>query len=283
MPAQNYSSKVLGAIDERFHLEAKTGEVVNKGGIRLQFPTNNTCTIYNVDVVPETDYVRAGSNRFGNLVELGNGVQTFVLSQDKSFTFTVDKGNLQDSEMVQEANSAVKRQIREVSIPNTDIYRLAVAQAYAVANAQGAIGAGAVALSNTNAFRMFLAQNDAMTDAKVPEEGRVAYISPTKYSLMKRDPEFSKACDNSYNDLKKGIIGTVDGVTFMKVPASYLPAGVGFLLLHRDILVSPTKFNSTRVITEVQGIDGAVAEGRRYYDCFVPKNKGVGIRVHMEL
>lgn len=280
MASQNYSAKVLGKIDERFVKEAVTGDVVNKGGIRLEFNGNNSVTIYNVDVVQETDYVRSGSNRFGTLVELGNGVQTFVLSQDKSFTFSVDRGNLEDAEMVNEANKAVKRQIREVSIPNTDIYRLAVAASYAIANGQK--NTTGTPLSNTNSYASFLAQNDAMTDAKVPETGRVAFISPTRYSLMKRDPEFSKACDNSYNDLKKGIIGTVDGVTFKKVPSSYLPANVGFLLLHDATLIAPVKFNSTRVLTEQRGIDGAVAEGRRYHDCFIPKNKGVGIRVHME-
>jgi hypothetical protein len=43
------------------------------------------------------------------------------------------------------------------------------------------------------------------------------------------------------------------------------------------------KFNSVRVLTDVQGIDGAVAEGRRYYDVFIPNNKAVGLRYHLSL
>jgi hypothetical protein len=277
MASQNYANTVLNQIDERFYLEGKTGDIVNKGGIRIEFNGKNSVTFYNVNVVAEQDYVRSGSNRFGSLVELGDGTQTFTLSQDKGFTFSVDRGNLEDSQMVTEANKAVKRQIREVSIPTTDIYRLGVAQAYAVANSQSATAA----LTTSNAYNKFLAQNDAMTDAKVPESGRHCFMTPATYSLLKQDSTFNKACDTAYADLKKGVIGMVDGVMLHKVPTSYLVANTGYLFLHEETLVSPIKFNSVRVLTDVQGIDGAVAEGRRYYDCFIPTNKGVGIRAHM--
>jgi hypothetical protein len=277
MSTQNYAASHLNVIDERFAVEAKTADIINKG-IRLDFSGRNTCTIYNVNVVAETDYVRSGANRFGALIELGTGVQTFVLSQDKAFTFTVDRGNLEDSMMVQEANKAVKRQVREVSIPNTDIYRLAALQAYAVANSQSATAA----LTSANAYTKFLAQNDAMTDAKVPEDGRHCFMKASVYSLLKLDQNFVKNCDQAYQDLKKGIIGQVDGVMLHKVPSSYLPANTDFLFVHEETLVSPTKFNSVRILTDVQGVDGAVAEGRRYYDAFIPNNKGVAIRVHMD-
>jgi N4-gp56 family major capsid protein len=211
------------------------------------------------------------------LIELGNGVQTLTLSQDKAFTFSVDRGNLEDSQMVTEANKAVKRQIREVSVPNTDIYRLTTLQAYAVANSQSATAA----LTTSNAYNKFLAQNDAMTDAQVPEDGRWCFMTPATYSLLKQDSTFNKACDTAYQDLKKGIIGQVDGVMLVKVPTIYLPANTGYLFVHEETLISPVKFNSVRVLTEQRGIDGAVAEGRRYYDAFIPTNKGKAIRVHM--
>ena len=263
-------------IDERFFLNAKTDPIINKG-VRLDFEGKQSVTIYNINTVSEGDYVRSGSNRFGALVELGNGTETFVLSQDKAFTFTVDRGNLEDSMMVTEASKSVKRQVREVSVPNTDIYRLATLQAYAVAQAQSATAA----LTTSVAYNKLLAQNDAMTDAKVPEDGRYCFLTSATYSLLKQDSTFSKNCDLVYADLKKGIIGQVDGITLIKVPASYLPANTGYLLVHETVLVAPTKFNSIRILTDVQGIDGAVAEGRRYYDAFIPTNHGVGVRVHM--
>lgn len=277
MPSQNYASATLGVIDERLALATKTADIVNKGGVRLEFNGKNSVTIYTVNVVSEVNYVRNGSNRFGTLFELGTGTQTFTLSQDKSFTFSVDRGNLEDSQMVQEANSAVKRQVREVSVPNTDIYTLAAAHALALAQTQGATAA----VTASNVYVKFLAQNDAMTEAKVPETGRYCFLSPAIYSLLKQDATFRLACDTAYADLKKGIIGQVDGVTLVKVPSTYLPTNEVFLFIWEEVLIRPMKFNSTRILTDVQGIDGAVAEGRRHYDVFGPANKVPGLRYHL--
>lgn len=277
MSAQNYASATLDVIDERLSLATKTADVVNKGGVRLEFNGKNSVTIYTVNTVSEVNYVRSGSNRFGTLNELGTGTQTFTLSQDKSFTFSVDRGNLEDSMMVQEANKAVKRQIREVSVPNTDIYTLAAAHALALAQSQGATAA----VTASNAYVKFLAQNDAMTEAKVPETGRHCFMSPATYSLLKQDSTFRLACDTAYADLKKGVIGMVDGVTLHKVPSTYLPTNEVFLFIWEEVLIRPMKFNSTRILTDVQGIDGAVAEGRRYYDVFGPANKVPGLRYHL--
>lgn len=275
--AQHYAAAHLKQLDERFFTESKTDVIANKGGIRLDFNGKNSVTIYNVDVVAENDYVRSGTNRFGALVELGTGEQTFTLSQDKSFTFTVDRGNLQDSMMVQEVAKAVKRQVREVSVPTTDIYRLGVLAAYAIANSQGSIASTAAA--NTTAYQLLLAQQAALDDAEVPTEGRVAFMTPAYYNLLKRDPEFVRDCDTTYKDLKKGILGEVDGLTIVKCPSSYYVSNFEFMIVHKEVLIAPTKFNSVRVLDDVQGIDGQVAEGRRYYDAFIPANKGVAIRI----
>lgn len=275
--AQNYAASHLDQLDERFTLDSMTDVIANKGNIRLDFNGKNSVTIYNVNVVTESDYIRSGSNRFGALVELGTGTQTFTLSQDKAFTFTVDRGNLEDSMMSQEVAKAVKRQVREVSVPTTDVYRLSVLAAYATANSQGSLGS--TAASNTTAYQLLLAQQAALDDAKVPATGRVCFVTPTYYNLLKRDPEFTKQSDTTYNDLKKGIINTVDGLTFVKCPTSYFPSKFEFMIVHEEVLIAPTKFNSVRTLDDVQGIDGWVAEGRRYYDAFIPLYKGVGIRL----
>lgn len=277
MAAQNYASATLDQIDERLALATKTADVVNKGGVRLDFNGRNSVTIYTVSTVSEVNYVRSGANRFGALNELGTGTQTFTLAQDKSFTFSIDRGNLEDSMMVQEANKSVKRQIREVAVPNIDIYTLAAAHTAALNASQGATAA----VTSANAYAKFLAQNDAMTESKVPETGRYCFMSPATYSMLKQDTTFMRSCDTTQANLQKGVIGTVDGVTLVKVPSTYLPTNEVYLFIWEEVLIQPMKFNSVRVLTDVQGIDGAVAEGRRYYDVFIPNNKAVGLRYHL--
>lgn len=276
MAVTYYAASHLKVIDEKYFTKAKTSDIINKG-IKLDFQGKNAVTIYSRNTVAETDYIRNGSQRFGELVEIGNQTQTFVLSQDKAWTFSVDRGNYEDSMMTLEVAGQVAAQVREVAVPTTDKYRLATLQAYAVANSQSATAS----LTTANAYNKFLDQTAALVDAEVVDENLHAFMSQTTYNLLRQDPAFKVASDGAYQDVKSGKVQMVDGVTIHIVPSSYLPANTGYLITADNVLVAPTKFDMIRTLDEVQGIDGWVAEGRRYYDAFIPKNKGKGVRVHM--
>lgn len=277
--AQNYAAAHLKAVDERVYLESKTaGRFANN--IRLDFNGRNSVTIYNVNTVAEVDYNRGEVNgsRFGQLTEVGTGTQTMVLSQDKAFNAAIDRGNYEDSQMVTEAASFVKRQVREVSVPATDVYNLGILTAYAIANAQGTVGGTAVAYNTI--YSLILAQQAALDELKYPEDGRTLWITPTNYNLLKRDPEFMKACDTTVADLKKGIVGQVDGLTIVKVPASYLVNKFEFMITCKDVAVAINKFNMIRTLDNDSNIDGWLVQGRRYYDCFILSQKATGIRIY---
>lgn len=273
---QHYATDVLNKIDERFYLESKTASIINNG-IEMEFTNgNNAVTIYSMNVVPENDYQRTGTMRYGQLVELGNQTQTFVLSQDKSFAISIDRGNREDSKMVPAIDDAVKRQVREVSIPTTDIYRLSVLTAYAVANSQVTTSG----LSSSNIFQGILAERAALINGKVSLGNIVVYIEPTAESYLWRDAEFKAACDRSVASKETGVIGNVMGMTIVVAPASYYIANFGFMLVAKDVLAAPTKFNKIQTGDGFPfGIDGMVAFGRRYYDAFIPSNKGTAIRL----
>lgn len=275
--AQNYATDVLNKVDERVYLESVTKDVINKG-VDLEFSNgNNAVTIYTMEVVTENDYQRSGTMRYGQLVEIGNSVQTFVLSQDKSFAISIDRGNREDSKMVPAIDAAMKRQVREVSVPTTDTYRLAIAGAYAVANSQGATAA----LSSSNTFTKILDQRAALQNAKVKLGNMVVFVTPTTEAYLWLDTTFKAACDRSTADKATGQIGTVMGMDIITVPDSYLPANFGFLMMAKDVLIAPTKFNKLKTMDgDSFGIDGMVGFGRRYYDCFITTNSGIKIRFH---
>jgi len=279
MAVMPFAASHLKVIDEKYFVKAKTDLVINKG-IRLEFDGRRSVTIYNFSTVAEVDYVRDGANRFGQLVELGLGTQTFTLSQDKAFTYTIDRGNYADNMMVNEVGSTVKRQVREVSVPTTDKYRLATMQAYAVANSLTDTPA---VVTTSNSYSLFVNQVADLYDAdSVESDNLVAFMTRAKWNLLRRNSEFKLASDDAYADVKSGVVTTVDGVKIVPVPTSYLPTNTAWVIVANDVLVAPTKFDMIRTLTEVQGIDGWVVEGRRYYDAFIPTNRGRALRVHME-
>lgn len=277
--AQNYAAAHLKLVDERVVLASLT-EGRLKNDIRLDFNGKNSVTIYNVNTVAEVDYQRGELNasRFGALVEVGTGVQTFTLSQDKAFNAVIDRGNYEDSQMVTEATSFIKRQVREVIVKNLDIYNLGVLTAYAIANSQGVIAGTAV--SNTTAYSLIIAQQAALDELLYAPDGRTLWITPTVYNLLKRDPEFVKGCDESVKDLKKGILGEIDGLVVVKVPAAYMVANFQFMITCKNVSVPVSKFNMIRTLDNDSNVDGWLVQGRRYFDLFILGQKATGIRVY---
>lgn len=277
--AQNYAAAHLKVVDERVYLESLTkGRLDND--VRLDFNGKNSVTIYNVNTVAEVDYNRGELNasRFGALTEVGTGVQTLTLSQDKAFNAAIDRGNYEDSQMVTEAASFVKRQVREVITKNLDVYNLGILTAYAIANSQGVIGGTAVAYNTI--YSLIIAQNAALDELLYPQDGRTLWITPTNYNLLKRDPEFVKGCDESVKDLKKGVLGEVDGLTIVKVPASYLVTKFEFMITCKNVAVTVNKFNMIRTLDNDSNIDGWLVQGRRYFDCFILGQKATGIKIY---
>ena len=80
--------------------------------------------------------------------------------------------------------------------------------------------------------------------------------------------------------LVNGSVGMVDGVNIVPVPSSYLPANVELLIVHKSAMVSPFKLSEYKTHIDPPGINGALVEGRIYYDAFVLNNKKNGIVVH---
>lgn len=278
--AQNYASKYAKVIDEVFSLKSKTNGIINKG-ITLDYLGVNAVTIYGISTVAEGNYVRSGTNRFGALAELDTTKETFTLSQDKSFTYSIDRGNYEDSMMVTEAGSTLKRQIEKVCVPNTDIYRLTTLQGYAVANSQTAANSGTSATA-ANVFAKVLDMNAILDNLFVPEDGRVLFVTPAVLNLLLNNQSTSSFILNSdlgQKTLISGQVGEINGNAVVKVPVSYVPSKTELLLVHEEVLVAPHKFDTYRILKEVQGVDGWVVEGRRYYDAFIPTNRGKALVV----
>ena len=121
--AINYASKYAQKIDERFSREALTGAAVNND---YNFVGTKTVNVYSVPTAAMNDYSRTGTNRYGTPAEIENDVQELTMEKDRSFTFTIDRGNFNDTQMANAAGAALQRQIREVVVPEIDTYRFGV-------------------------------------------------------------------------------------------------------------------------------------------------------------
>ena len=193
------------------------------------------------------------------------------MSQDKSFTFTVDKGNSEDDPALN-AGKALSRQIDQVIVPTVDRYRLAVMVGGAEHRAYGAP-------SKTNAYEKILDVNQMLDDCSVPTAGRAIMVSGDFYKLLKLDSSFVRNSELGQTMLITGQIGEVDGMPVIK-DSGRLPKGVSFGIFHPSATTAPHKLAEYKTHIDPPGISGVLVEGRDYYDAFVLKNKRCALGVH---
>ncbi len=269
--AVNYASKYSDKIDERFTLGSLTQGAVNQDYDWLGVETVN---VYSIPTVAMNDYTASGTNRYGDPSELDNEVQELKVTQDRAFTFTIDKKSRDDTQMTMEAGKALQRQIDEVIIPEVDTYRLAAICAGAGSTETGTVTAD-------NAYEAFLTVQADLDENKAPQGGRVCYCSPSYYKYIKLDDTFTKMGDLATGIAINGQVGEIDGVPVVKVPSSYLPDGVNFVITNPICTPGPEKLTDYTIHDNPPGISGWLVEGRIRYDAFVLNSKVGAIGVHM--
>ncbi len=268
--AINYAAKYSTQIDERFKKGAITGPAINND---YDFTGVKTVKVYSLPTVAMGDYTRSGASRYGTPAELEDTVQEMTLTKDRAFTFTIDRGNYEDTMMIKDAGRALQRQLDEVVIPEVDKYRLNTI-------AEGAKNSATAAITKANAYSSFLDGMEKLTDELAPTGGRIAYVSSAYYKMIKQDESFIKASDIAQSTLIKGQLGMIDGVPVVVVPASWMPENTAFVITNSIACCAPVKLAEYKIHDNPPGINGWLVEGRVYYDAFILENKKGAIYVH---
>lgn len=261
--------RYLPYVDEQFSTESKKELLTNND---FTFEGAHSVKIYRISTGSMNDYGRSGPNeqtwsRYGKVENLNATTQRMVLEKDRSFTFAIDALDVDETGECLEAASALARQVREVVIPEVDTYVFE----------KMCKGAGnipdEITLTKENIYLEIIKGNNVLDNAQVPETGRVLVVTPDTYLLMKQCKDIVMETDIG-NDMRlRGVIGNLDGLTVIRVPASRLPDGFGFMIAHPMATVAPTKLAAYNTHTNPPGISGTLVEGRIAYDAFVLDNK----------
>lgn len=266
--AINLASKYSGKIQEKFKkssfLAGNTSNAYDFAGVR-------SLTIYTPETVPLNNYKRDGANRFGTPVEMEDTIQELTMTQDKSFALTIDKGNNSDQLMTKEAGKMMKLQIEEQVTPYTDKYaiRRFIEQAGTIK--------GVTAPTKSTIIGMIFDAATALDDFMVPDNDRILYVPTSVYNMIRLSPEFIGVDKLAEQSLVKGQMGMIADMKVIKMPQSYFPVDTYFLITYKQSVLFPFKIKTARILKNAPGIDGALLEGRQYFDAFVIGTKANGV------
>ena len=255
--------------DEKFKAESKISLLTNQD---FDFVGARIVKIYKISTAEMNDYVRHpvsdyAASRYGTAKDLDATTESFEMTRDRSFTFTIDKLDEDETNQQLTAAKALARQLREVVIPEVDAYT------YKAMATKAGNKPDAVALTAENIYTEILKASKALDDEEVPETDRQLVVSPEVYQLMKRCQDITMETEIG-NDLRiRGVIANLDGTNVIKVPAVRLPEHFGFMLAHPSATVAPTKLADYKIHQDPPGISGDLVEGHIVYDAFVLDNK----------
>ncbi|MBT9770724.1 hypothetical protein GPK74_12315 [Coprococcus catus] len=270
--AINLVTKFQPYVDEAFTAGSKASMLTNHD---FNWSGAHTIKIHKVNTVPMSDYDRAGTgenaSRYGALGKVENTIEEMTLTKDRSFTFVIDTLDNDETDGVLSAAAALGRQQREVIIPEVDTY------VYSVMTANAGTKVTSVTLTSNNLYDEIIQATETMDNNDVPDTGRILTVTPATYRLLKKCPDLDIDCDITAEQKAKGVVGMIDGMDVVKLPAKRLPAKFGFMIAHPVATVAPTKLEEYRTHDNPPGISGKLVEGRIVYDAFVLDNKKMAI------
>lgn len=266
--AINVATKYAPLLDERFTHESFTESAA---GTEFDWDGVKTIKVWTADQATIGNYTRSGVNRFGTPTELGDTEATYTLSNDKSFSFTIDKGNAGEQFNVKKANQRIKTIWDEQMTPLVDQARLTKWCDGAGTKATGA------APTKATIVELIMKGNAAMSNALVPLKNRFIFIGNSLFVDAKLSTQIQYSDKLATEAYANGKMGYLDGVPVIAVPDSYLPENIQFLIKYKQATADPIKLKTMRIHTDPPGIDGDLGEGRMIFDAFVRAPKSMGV------
>lgn len=261
-----YEKNILRGFDHESYIGDNASKKYSFEGVR-------TIKVSTPERMEVKDYQRSGTSRFGTIEEIGDRVQILTLSQDKSYTGSIDRGNASDQQKIKKAGEIIKDQTKNVISPMMDKYTL---NKWAI---ESGINRSIAAPSKANIVTSIFDATTEMDNALVPIEQRRLYVGASVYNMLRLSPEYMGVEALAKKSLQKGVMGEISDCEVVKVPDSLMPAGVKFMIVHKDSVLRPKKISLTRIHTDPVGIDGHVLEGRYYFDAFVLGERAEGVYV----
>ena len=258
--AAKYSKEIANAFTLRSVVDGTTNKDYDFTGVK-------TLNVYTPVTQSLADYQRTGTSRYGTPTELQDTMQELMLTRDRSFSITIDKGNNSEQMGAKEASRILSIEMNEQAIPEMDKYALGRFADYA-----GKIVAVGAAPTSDNIAQKLSDGMVAMSNKNVPADGRFIFIGWSCFGALRLSSQFIGVESLAKSGLVKGAIGTFMGAQVVVVPDDYLKKGdktCYFIITHKNSVIQPKKVQDYFVKENPAGINGALLEGRFIYDAFV--------------
>lgn len=258
--AINLTTKYAQKTVDKFYEESVIAGWTNKD---YSWDGSKSIVVSTIVTQEPGDYTRSGVSRYGTPTDVQDTIQTLSITQDKSVSLVVDKGDAKQQTIVKNAGKVLALEIREQFVPMCD--------KYALSKWNEGRGSNIVLASPTKA-NIVGAISDTLKELgnkSVKADGVMIYIGWSNFAKLLQAPEFLNLEKLGVKALENGALGMLFGMKVKPVPDSYLPVGVNFMAVNKKSALLPFQIKENKVHLDPPGISGSLMEVRYLYDAFV--------------
>lgn len=272
----HFSEKYKQSLMDGFNKASETDALFTHE-LDTEFSGVNTVHVTSLKTEALQDYNRnkevGTGSRYGTTKEVGDEVQTFTMTEDKSLSLSIDKGNNIEQFNMKQAGKVMKAQRDEQIIPYIDTYRLRK-----WAENGGIHKELAEAPSKANIVSNIIELHNEMLDAGVPDQITLL-IARSYLPILKLSSEWTALDSLGGKTLPKGTIGEFDGMPVKPMTTKRMPANVPYMLIYKGSVIAPMKIQDFKGHIDPPGLSGDLLEFRLIHDAFVLGKKANGVAV----
>lgn len=285
----NYAIQFEPEIKQKYTRELLSADLTTQN---VNFVGANKIRIPYVTVSGYKDHTRNGGFNRGNV---GNDFMEKTLSFDRDIELFVDSMDVDETNQALSAANITNTFLKEQAIPETDCYRFS--KLYTEFTALSGT-ATSDALTGANILDKFDTLMEEMDEDEVPEEGRILYLIPSLYKLIKEAEKITRTLEVTRDATVNRHIRILDEVKIKRIPSARLKTAYNFaegyapavsakqmnmLLVHPDSVIATDKHAYIKLWppgSHTQG-DGYLYQNRKYGDLFVINTRTEGIKINL--
>ncbi len=285
----NYAIQFAPDIMQKYTRELLSSDLTTQN---INFVRANEIKIPFVTMSGYKDHSRNGGFNEGTVE---NDNMTKKLGFDRDIEFFVDSMDVDETNYALSAANITNTFITEKAIPETDCYRFS--KLYTDLVTLGGI-ASQEAVTAANILDWLDTMMEEMDDDEVPAEGRILYLIPSRYKLIKQAEKILRNLDVTRSATVNRNITNLDDVIIKKIPSARMKTAYNFtdgyapattakqmdmILVHPKSVLATDKHAYIKLWapgTHTKG-DGYLYQNRKYGDLFVVDNRMEGIKINL--
>src|SRR5690625_3005616 len=217
MPQLNYAELYTRALEQKYSGGLYFWDLYNvPNNNRIRWVNAKTIQIPRIDVTGMVDVDRDSIGNFTR--EVDNSWETKTLQHDREFRTLVDPVDVDETNMAVTIANITRVFNDEQKIPEMDKYM--ASKLFAEFETYGG-QADTTTLTAQNVLEVFDNLMTEMDEAEVPQEGRILYVTPTVYKMLKNAENIQRQIlvTNNNQQVDRGV-RSLDEVRLVRVPSA---------------------------------------------------------------